>query len=248
LTPEGELEGFYGEKGTGPGKISSPTGLEVDAEGNVYVADGRQQKLLVYDGEGKFLREVQVSDAPLTPLIDGNRMFLTTTGAVKVLTLPDLAEVTSWGSRGRGEAEYDYPNGLSYDTQSETLFVADGNNLRVKALDPNGNMRWIFGAPPRNMVERERAFGLPSGAVHANGYIFVPDALDGVVHILDDKGTEVAQVGNMGPAEGQLEYPSAIAHMGDNRFAIAEWGNQRIQIVDIDVAAASESWKAQAGE
>jgi len=88
-----------------------------------------------------------------------------------------------------------------------------------------------------------RAFGLAGSTAFANGYLFVTDPLDSLIHIIDTKGTEVAQVGDSGSAEGQLGYPSGIAYMGGTRFAIAEWGNSRVQIVDIDVPAAIKAWQ-----
>lgn len=242
LSPDGELLGRYGKRGRSPEEIWSPTGLEVDAEGNVYVTDGGHGKVVVYGPDGQFLRQASVEDVPITPLISGNRMFMTTSGSVKVLQLPDMSELSSWGSRGRDEEQFDYPNGVALDPESSVLYVADGNNLRVKAMDLQGNVRWIYGHPAASMTSTEKLFGLAGAAVFANGHLFVADPLDSVIHILDTQGKEVAQVGDSGTAEGLFQFPAGIAHMGGKRFAIAEWGNSRIQIVEIDVEAAAKDW------
>jgi DNA-binding beta-propeller fold protein YncE len=247
LSPDGQFEARFGSRGREPGQIWSLTGVEVDGAGNVYVADGSHKKIVVFGPDSTYIREVYLEDdiIPLTPLIDGTRMFLTTDGGVRVLSMPDLDEISTWGSRGRAEDQYDFPNGIAYDEATETLFVGDGNNLRVKAVDLSGGVRWIFGAPPRDMNEKERLFGLPTSVVLAEGHLFVVDALDNVIHILDLTGQEVAQIGDAGSRDGQFSYPSAIAHLGGTQFAIAEWGNERIQIVEIDVQAAIEEWDAQ---
>ncbi len=243
FTPDGQLLARIGSKGREPGQVWSPTGFDVDANGNVFIADGGHNKIVEYDSDGSFVKEAQVSDTPLSLLITANRMFLTTAGSVKVLQLPDMTELTSWGSRGRGSEQWDFPNGIDLDPTSNLIFVGDGNNLRVKALDQQGSVVWIYGHPVSDMNDTDKLFGLAGAVAFADGYVFVTDPLDSVIHILDTKGAEVAQVGDFGSAEGLFSYPSGIAYMGGKRFAIAEWGNARVQIVEIDVPAAIEEWQ-----
>jgi DNA-binding beta-propeller fold protein YncE len=249
LSQTGQLLGKYGVKGRGTGQVWAPTSVDVDAQGNVYIADGGHAKIVVYDQNGKFVREGQLKEAPLAILLDGNRMFATTAGSVKVLSLPDFKELASWGNSGRGVEQWSFPNGLAYDPATHTLYVGDGNNLRVKALDERGTVKWIYGEAPASMndVSAGRKFGLVGGVELGNGYLFVTDPMDHVIHILDLQGKEVAQVGEPGSEDGQLGYPSTITHVGGKRYAIAEWGNQRVQLVDIDVPAAAKAWQTSQG-
>ncbi len=247
MTATGEFVRRYGGPGTEPGQLLSPTGLAVDVAGNVYVTDGEADKLVVYDQTGAFVREAQIEGKPLAVDFDRTRLLVTTQGGIRILDLPDLAELASWGSQGRGPGQYDHPNGVVFDPDTALIYVSDSNNLMVKAVNEAGDAAWQFGAPPADMNEVDRSFGLPAGMALANGYLFVVDALDGVVHILDLDGNEVAQVGSMGAADGQLLYPSDIVHMSGDRFAISEWKGARVQIFDIDVAAAVEAWQERPG-
>ena len=54
----------WGEPGDQPGQFSTPHSIAVDAEGNVYVADRGNRRIQVFDGDGKFLRQI-VIDVPL---------------------------------------------------------------------------------------------------------------------------------------------------------------------------------------
>ena len=56
----------WGETGTGPGQFDTPHSLAVDAAGSVYVADRGNRRIQVFDGEGKFLRQITI-DVPVDP-------------------------------------------------------------------------------------------------------------------------------------------------------------------------------------
>lgn len=53
----------WGEPGAGPGQFNTPHSIAVDAQGNVYVADRGNRRIQVFDGSGKFLRQITI-DAP----------------------------------------------------------------------------------------------------------------------------------------------------------------------------------------
>jgi DNA-binding beta-propeller fold protein YncE len=56
----------WGEPGDGPGQFSVPHSIAVDATGNVYVADRGNRRIQVFDGDGKFLRQITI-DVPFEP-------------------------------------------------------------------------------------------------------------------------------------------------------------------------------------
>jgi len=56
----------WGEPGDGPGQFNVPHSIAVDAKGNVYVADRGNRRIQVFDGDGKFLRQMTI-DVPVPP-------------------------------------------------------------------------------------------------------------------------------------------------------------------------------------
>ena len=56
----------WGEPGDAPGQFNTPHSIAVDAEGRIYVADRGNRRIQVFDGEGKFLRQITI-DVPVDP-------------------------------------------------------------------------------------------------------------------------------------------------------------------------------------
>src|SRR3954453_19750319 len=53
----------WGEPGDQPGQFKTPHSIASDAQGNIYVADRGNRRIQVFDGEGKFLRQITI-DVP----------------------------------------------------------------------------------------------------------------------------------------------------------------------------------------
>jgi len=60
---DGKWLNSWGEPGSKPGQFDTPHSIALDAEGNVYVADRGNRRIQVFDGEGKFLRQITI-DVP----------------------------------------------------------------------------------------------------------------------------------------------------------------------------------------
>jgi DNA-binding beta-propeller fold protein YncE len=66
----------WGEFGDKPGQFNTPHSIAADARGNIYVADRGNRRIQVFDGDGKFLRQIVVDvpyDHSLHPAI-GNKV------------------------------------------------------------------------------------------------------------------------------------------------------------------------------
>ncbi len=70
----------WGEPGDQPGQLNTPHNIAVDAQNNIYVADRGNRRIQVFDGEGKFLRQITIdipAPADARPAI-GNKPTATT--------------------------------------------------------------------------------------------------------------------------------------------------------------------------
>ena len=61
FSPEGRFVRIYGgKKGKGDGEMAMVHGVSVDAQGRVYATDSDNQRVVVFDAQGKFLKNIAV--------------------------------------------------------------------------------------------------------------------------------------------------------------------------------------------
>jgi len=63
VSKEGEWLMSFGEPGSGPGQLTTPHSIAVDAEDHIYVADRGNRRIQVFDTSGKVLRQITL-DVP----------------------------------------------------------------------------------------------------------------------------------------------------------------------------------------
>lgn len=231
---EGNFLYKFGKFGVNPGDLRAPIGISVSDKNNrVYVADRVRFRLVIYDKRGKFIKEIPVL-SPVTPYAskDG-KVYLATFGPIVVFD-KDGNKLTSIGKRGLLPGEFDYPHGLVMDSKGY-LYVSDTNNTRLQVLDKNLKVVGVKGQPPSSLLETQREFGLPAGiTIDEKDRLYLVDSFDFSIKVYTNTGKFLAKYGGeAGTLEGQFRYPDGICYLGDRTFAIADTGNDRVQVIRI---------------
>ncbi len=111
--------------------------------------------------------------------------------------------------------------------------------MRIQALlNSKGDAAWVIGKPPKDIRDVNREFGLPAGmTLDKSQNIFVCDPLRSTVHVFNQDGKRLAELGEIGNKDGQFYFPSDIAYLDGNEFALTDTNNDRVQIVRISYSA-----------
>lgn len=222
-----------------PGEFTCPLGISIDPKTKrIYVADRLRHRVLIFDSKGKFVREIKVM-MPVAVLVHQNRLYVTTYGPIYVTDL-NGRQLEKWGKRGRQKGEFDFPNGLAVGKEGN-VYISDFNNTRIVGLNKKGEVIWITGRPPTNLLDSQRKIGLPAGmAIDEKQNLYVVDAFHFSIKIFNNKGKMLAEVGTgrSGNREGEFYYPAGIAYMGNNTFVVADKFNNRLQILRISLSEA----------
>jgi hypothetical protein len=158
MNKNGDWIKSWGTFGTEEGQFRTPHNLQVDKQGNVYVADRGNGRIQIFDSDGNFKKFIWLNAAydktrhpvlgnlsPNPPNATAPWALCITTGPTQYLYAIDtepgrLYKMTldgqilgMLGESGRGPKQFNWPHSLACPSE-DVIFVADMNNWRVQKL------------------------------------------------------------------------------------------------------------------
>ena len=212
------------------GPLVSPIGLALDDDGLLYVTDSVKRRVFVFSGTKN--KRVIGDDSLVRPTgIAINRkaklLYVVDTGGHRVDVF-DLEgkRLSSFGSNGTQDGEFNYPTHLALDRAGD-VYVMDSLNFRVQIFDRNGKYLSQFGGNGTSI----RDFMKPKGiAVDSEGHIWVSDSLRNTVQVFDRSGRLLLIFGRLGIEPGQFNIPAGICMDDKDRLFVADSYNYRVQV------------------
>jgi sugar lactone lactonase YvrE len=173
-----------------------------------------------FSSDGTYITQVTDINNPISIAVDSSgNIYVVEQGENRVLKYDSgLAFVTSWGSYGSGDLNFDIPWGITVDS-GNNVYVADNNNQKIKKFDSNGNFLASYGG-----------FTYPNDiAQGTDGNFFVADYGAYVIHRCDASMTVLDSFGEGGTAGPELINGAlgVDTDMNGNVF-VSDTGNKRI--------------------
>jgi DNA-binding beta-propeller fold protein YncE len=133
---DGQFLKTWGKKGTEAGEFNLPHAVRVDANGDVYVADRENNRIQVFDAEGKFLRQL-TGFAPFGLFITPDQQLFVADGrANKVLKMTlDGKILATWGATGPEPGNFQLPHGLTV-ARDGAVYVTEITGKRIQKFVP----------------------------------------------------------------------------------------------------------------
>lgn len=226
----GSTQGFSDGQGTAA-LFDNPSGVAVDADGNVYVADSGNNRIRKIDSNGNVTTiagtgvegntdgagtqatftfpdrldfdngNIYVSDVETIRVIDNSLNVTTLTGRISTRDDP-----TTFRDGTLSEARFSNNKGITIDNGGN-IFVVDNGNHRIRKIDPSGNVTTFAGSGQGNAEGNgtNAKFRNPRDvAVDSNGNIFIVDNSNDRIRKIDPSGNVTTFAGSsQGFADGQ---------------------------------------------
>ena len=197
--------GYSGDGGAATAaQLTRPTGVALDSVGNVYIADGGNNRI----------RKVDASTGNISTFAGtGTRGYSGDGGAAT-------------------ETQLNFPNDIAMDS-SDNLYIADASNHRIRKVDAvTGNISTLAGTGTRGYsgdggaATEAQLYSPTAVAVDSAGNVYIGDGL------FNGRIRKVDTIGNISTILNLGAYPSGVAVDGSGNVYIAALEHHRIRKVD----------------
>lgn len=213
-------------------RLVTPIGLAVADDGAVFVSDADLNQVFRFSADGRIdlaLGRAEGLQNPTGIALDRNRnrLYVADSHLHKLFIYSTTGEfIDSWGERGPGPGQFNYPTNLAVDRQGNVQ-VVDTGNFRVQSFSPDGRLLSTFG----EAGDAFGSFSRPKGiAVDSEGHTYVVDAAFNNYQIFDEEGRLLLFVGSLGSGPGRFWLPAGIHIDGKDRVFVVDQLNRRVQV------------------
>ncbi len=214
---------------------SRPSGVAVDASGNVYSADSDGDRVLKFDSLGNLTKTWGgrgtgngLLTGPWDVAVSANgNVYVADTNNNRIQVFDSAGNfVRKFGSYGTGNGQFAYPQGVAVSAGG-TIYVADTSNNRIQVFDSAGTFVRKFGGSGTGNGQ----FANPKGvAVDAGSNVYVADTSNNRIQVFDSTGNFLRKFGSAGSGNGQFSNPRGVAVDASNYLYVADIWNHRIQV------------------
>jgi len=206
----------FGEFGILEGQFTEPSGVAVNAQNDIIVADTNNHRIQIFDREGRFkfqFGEVGKRDGQL--LYPNRVAVVKTSGDIIVTERSPTHQIQIYNQYGQfvrkfGANILQHPRGVCVDNKGR-IIVVECKVMRVIIFDQMGNVLNKFGC--------SKHLEFPNGVVvNDRQEIFISDNRAHCVKVFDYEGNFLRQIGG----EGITNYPIGVGINAAGEITIAD--------------------------
>ncbi len=226
-----------GSQGSGNGQLDEPTDVSVDQAGNIYVSEGRNNRIQLFDKDGKSLRTFQPSgDAALN---EPWSVAVAPDGSIYVSDTWNKNVGTGIGQVVKYDASFNIvwksdktiglygPRDILVLPDGNVLVADTGNKRIVKLSGADGSLLGAYGSDGTGQGQFNEPVGLALGP---NGNIYVADTWNGRVQVFDSNFKYLTEFKVKGWGSQEVTAKPYLAVLPDGRVILGNPASGRIEL------------------
>lgn len=206
----------FGEFGVMEGQFTEPSGVAVNAQNDIIVADTNNHRIQIFDKEGRFKFQFGECGKRDGQLLYPNRVAVVrTSGDIIVTERSPTHQIQIYNQYGQfvrkfGANILQHPRGVTVDNKGRVV-VVECKVMRVIIFDQSGNVLQKFGC--------SKHLEFPNGVVvNDKQEIFISDNRAHCVKVFNYEGMYMRQIGG----EGITNYPIGVGINSAGEILIAD--------------------------
>uniref|UniRef100_A0A146M6Y2 B-box type zinc finger protein ncl-1 n=2 Tax=Lygus hesperus TaxID=30085 RepID=A0A146M6Y2_LYGHE len=206
----------FGEFGVLEGQFTEPSGVAVNAQNDIIVADTNNHRIQIFDKEGRFKFQFGECGKRDGQLLYPNRVAVVkTSGDIIVTERSPTHQIQIYNQYGQfvrkfGANILQHPRGVTVDSKGR-IVVVECKVMRVIIFDQSGNVLQKFGC--------SKHLEFPNGVVvNDKQEIFISDNRAHCVKVFNYEGVFLRQIGS----EGVTNYPIGVGINSAGEILIAD--------------------------
>ncbi len=229
-------ESTFGVNGTDNGQFSSPFGIALDSNNNIYVVDSGNGRIQKFDSSGNYITQWGTWGSengqfnwPYSIAIDkANNVYVGDQSNGRIQKFDSSGNyITQWGTWGSENGQFSDLRFIAVDS-SNNIYVADSGNNRIQKFDSSGNYITQWGTPGNENGQ----FGNPQGlTIDSSNNVYVIDNTNRIQKF-DSLGNYILQWNDSALNNDQIsshfQGPEGLSVDLFNNIYLADKGNSRI--------------------
>jgi len=219
-------------------QLNQPSDVAVARDGRIYVVDGVNSKVRVYDEGGRLVSSFGSAGAqrgqlrfPLGIDLDGSsNIYVADAGNHRVQIFSSQGDFIAKMDLPRGKIKPADPTDVAVDETLQRCYVVDNDNHRILVYDlANLDLITTIGTPG----SERRNFNYPFLiALDRDSYLYVVEVINTRVQVLNSEGLFVNFIGAWGVEKGEFYRPKGVALDKRNRVYVSDSYLGVIQVFD----------------
>lgn len=219
-------------------KNGRPSGLTIDRNGRLLVADTHYFRMLVYNSDGNPIESDTIGGTMgrgpgefgfVTDIVEdshGNYFIGEYGDFDRIQKFSHEGEfLMQWGTHGSEPGQFRRPQNMAID-QEDRIWVVDACNHRIQVFDTDGKLLKLWGEEGSDVGQLYYPYDL---AFDGQGHIYICEYGNHRVQKFTLEGKPVDSWGRHGRGPGELHNPWALARDSRGRLHVLDSNNHRVQ-------------------
>ena len=237
LDKDGNTVRSFGIKGQKAGQFWHPTGIAVDSEGAVYVADGQDSgRVQKFNSTGQFEAMYTKLSHPHGVMVNrhGNRVYICNKAHSCVVILDNqLRWLKTFGELCHHSSTDGYENISGHLIAPHSIAEDSDGLLYVTDVQDGMGCVHVFtaeGEHLRTFTHSRTDMFMPLGISVEDDYVYVCDGAENCLVVFQTSGEFKTTFGSYGKHRGQFHSPLSVAVDLDGFLYVCDHNNARVQV------------------